>query len=110
MNITLKLILCAVLISVSSLSVSQIQKSNVQNSSDFISVESINRNIDSRMDNSFVDPVTIEINSETTDSLTNSESFKEYAVQINQTGKLEVSLKTQSTSVWGWNFSIKKEN
>ena len=62
------------------------------------------------MDNSFVDPATIEINSETTDSLTNNESLKEYAVQINQTGKLEVSLKTQSTSVWGWNFSIKKEN
>jgi hypothetical protein len=110
MNITLKLILCAVLISVSSLSFSQIQKSNVQSNSDFISVESINRNIASRMDNSFVDPVTIEINSETTDSLTNSESLKEYAVQINQTGKLEVSLHTQSTSVWGWNFSIKKEN
>ena len=110
MNIKLKLFLCAVLISVSSLSFSQIQKSNVQNNSDFISVGSVNRNIDSRMDNSFVDPVTIEINSETTDSLTNSESFKEYAVQINQTGKLEVSLKTQSTSVWGWNFSIKKEN
>ncbi len=110
MNITLKLILCAVLISVSSLSFSQIQKSNARSNSDYISVGSINRNIDSRMDNSFVDPVTIEINSETTDSLTNSESLKEYAVQINQTGKLEVSLKTQSTSVWGWKFSIKKED
>ena len=112
MNIKQKLFFYLILILLSSQSLANDldRENNVQNNSDFISVGSINRNDDSQMAHSFLDPATIDINSETTDSLTNNESFKEYAVEINQTGRVEVSLKTQSTSVWGWKFSIKKEN
>jgi hypothetical protein len=112
MLIKWKLFFYLVLIVVSSFSLANglDRKSKIQNNSDFISVVSINQNFTNQMAHSFLDPVTIDINSETTDSLTNDESLREYAVQINQTGKLEVALTTQSTSVWGWNFSIKKES
>ena len=109
MRSKLKMIFLTVFFSVSAFSFSETQKGELHNYFD-LQVDSIDLNIDITPTYSAVDPVAIDITSEITDSLTNDDSLKEYIVQINRTGKLQVSIKTQSTSVWGWNFSIKKEN